>query len=99
FAGPKPITELPRYLHYMDCTIIPFKCNELTKSIYPLKVNEYLAAGKAVVSTNFSEDIAEFKNIVYLAASHEEFINNIDKAIEEKMSKVDERVKTAEGNT
>jgi len=64
-----------------------------------LKVNEYLAAGKAVVSTNFSEDIAEFKNIVYLAASHEEFINNIDKAIEEKMSKVDERVKTAEGNT
>src|SRR5690606_26999899 len=56
-TGPKSIYDLPAYLKYIDCAIIPFLCNELTKSIYPLKINEYLAAGRPVVSTSFSEDL------------------------------------------
>ncbi|MEM8906893.1 MAG: glycosyltransferase, partial [Bacteroidota bacterium] len=61
FTGGKSIEALPPYLRYFDCTIIPFHCNTLTKSIYPLKINEYLAAGKAVVATNFSPDIESFR--------------------------------------
>ena len=53
FTGPKHITELPYYLQYFDCAIIPFKKNTLTKSIYPLKINEYLAAGKASYRDRF----------------------------------------------
>ncbi len=81
FTGPKKIDELPAYLQYFDCAIMPFKYNNLTAGIYPLKINEYLGAGRAVVSTNFSEDIAAFVNEIYLCNTHDEFIASIDKAI------------------
>lgn len=83
FTGRKKIDELPAYLRYSDCSIIPFLCNQLTKSIYPLKINEYLSAGKPVVTTNFSEDIAAFRNVAHVAENHDEFLTLIDKAIYE----------------
>jgi teichuronic acid biosynthesis glycosyltransferase TuaH len=83
FTGRKRIDELPAYLRYSDCSIIPFLCNQLTKSIYPLKINEYLSAGKPVVTTNFSEDIAAFGNVANVAENHDEFLTMIDKAIYE----------------
>ncbi|WEK35688.1 MAG: glycosyltransferase [Candidatus Pseudobacter hemicellulosilyticus] len=82
FAGPRKITELPPYLQYFDCVIIPFKKNTLTRSIYPLKINEYLAAGKPVVATHFSEDIYSFREVALVADSHEEFLQMIDQAID-----------------
>ncbi|MBL7698402.1 MAG: glycosyltransferase [Chitinophagaceae bacterium] len=85
FAGAKRLEELPAYLQYFDCCIIPYKVNTLTASIYPLKINEYLAAGKPVVATNFSEDILSFKEVAYIVSSHAEFIDTIDKAIEENV--------------
>ena len=84
----------------MDLVIIPYKRNTLTKSIYPLKINEYLGAGKPVVSTHFSEDIFSFNDVAYIAEDHDQFISLIDKAIEEDTeSKKLERVKRAEENT
>jgi glycosyltransferase involved in cell wall biosynthesis len=82
FAGARDIAELPAYLQYFDCCIIPYKVNALTASIYPLKINEYLAAGKPVVATNFSEDISSFRDCAYIASDHEEFIRFIDEAID-----------------
>lgn len=81
FAGSRPLQELPPLLQYMDCVLIPFRCNTLTRSIYPLKINEYLAAGKPVVSTAFSEDIRGFEPVIYLAEDHTQFIRRIDAAL------------------
>jgi Glycosyltransferase len=83
FAGARKITELPYYLQYFDCVLIPFRKNTLTRSIYPLKINEYLAAGKPVIATHFSEDIYTFRDVAYVTDTHEEFIQAIDKAIAE----------------
>ncbi len=83
FTGAKNIRDLPAYLQYFDCTIIPFKMNELTKGIYPLKVNEYLAMGKPLVSTPFSPDIKEFGEVIYLAEHTDDFVKKIDQAIHE----------------
>lgn len=82
FTGARHISELPRYLRHFDCCLIPYKKNTLTASIYPLKINEYLAAGKPVVATAFSKDIMSFRDSAWVAQSDEEFINSIDKAIE-----------------
>ncbi len=99
FTGSKNVNELPAYLKYIDCAIIPFEKTELTKSIYPLKINEYLAAGKPVVMTDFS-DLSEFSSVTYIAKTNEEFVNNINIAIENNASdKILARVKTAEENT
>lgn len=83
FTGRKDLRELPSYLKYVDCCIIPFLCNDLTKSIYPLKINEYLSAGRPVVTTDFSRDITNFAAVAYVSASHEEFLTNIRRALAE----------------
>lgn len=80
-TGAKRIEELPRYLRYFDCAIIPFKKITLTRSIYPLKINEYLAAGLPVVATDFSEDIESFGEVIFIGRSHEAFVGLIDDAI------------------
>jgi hypothetical protein len=99
-TGSKKIDELPDYLQYFDCALIPFKKNALTKSIYPLKINEYLAAGRPVVATDFSEDIESFGDVIYIGHSHSEFVQLIDVAIHENdFSRIRGRVAVANTNT
>lgn len=71
-VGPKPLTELPAYVKNFSVGIIPFKRSDSLKNVYPLKLNEYLAAGIPVVTTNFSY-LDEFKDIVSIAATTEAF--------------------------
>ncbi len=99
-TGKKPLEKLPQYLQYFDCTIIPFKKNALTSGIYPLKINEYLAAGKPVVTTDFSEDIIDFSKVAHIAKSNDDFITHIHSCIQmNTQDKVQNRVMTAEKNT
>lgn len=81
FAGSRRLAELPPLVQHMDVVLIPFLCNTLTRSIYPLKINEYLAAGKAVVSTSFSDDIRTFGEVIFLGDDHSDFVNLIDEAM------------------
>lgn len=99
-AGAKHITELPEWLQHFDCTIIPFLKNKLTKSIYPLKINEYLAAGKAVVSSSFSNDIATFSDVIYLSNNHDEFVKACGEAIlNNDAAAIEQRVAVSSENT
>lgn len=100
FAGPRRLDELPPLLRHMDCVLIPFLCNTLTRSIYPLKINEYLAAGKPAVSTSFSDDIRTFADCIYLAEDRADFVRLIDKAIAERdPDLVQRRRQVANSNT
>jgi glycosyltransferase involved in cell wall biosynthesis len=100
FLGSKPMDGLPAYLQHAQCALIPFLCNTLTKSIYPLKINEYLAAGKPVVTTAFSEDIRSFGEVVALAETHEAFIAAIRYSIaNDSPEKVSRRMAIAAQNT
>jgi len=101
WLGAMNLTAIANYLAYVDCAIIPFLKNTLTESIYPLKINEYLAAGKPVVSTNFSEDISSFASCIYLANNSEEFITNIEKALAEPkdLARIKQRKEVAKGNS
>lgn len=98
FTGSKNIKDLPRYLQYCDCVIIPFLCNKLTKSIYPLKINEYLAAGRSVISTDFSEDILTFKDTILIAKDETQFVQLVDKACG-RNSDADVKARQAVANT
>lgn len=70
--GAHPSSSLPDFLKEMDVCIIPFAMNEFNRSVYPMKVNEYLAAGKPVVMTPFA-DLPEFSGIVRCSDSAENF--------------------------
>ena len=49
--GLRPYDALPTVLRGADAALIPYALNELTASIFPMKVYEYLAAGLPVVAT------------------------------------------------
>lgn len=86
FLGARPYVTLPYYLKGADVCIIPFIPDDLTRYIYPLKINEYLAAGKAVVSTRFA-DLSCFTSVVYLADNADELISEAERAMKENDAK------------
>jgi len=49
--GMRGYGELPAVLRGADAGLIPYARNELTESIFPMKVYEYLAAGLPVIAT------------------------------------------------
>ncbi|MFT6971590.1 MAG: teichuronic acid biosynthesis glycosyltransferase TuaH [Roseivirga sp.] len=78
--GAHPQDSIPEIAKNWDACIIPFVKTQLTKAIYPLKINEYLAMGKPVVTTNFS-DLSDFKRLVGIATSNQEFIASVKKEL------------------
>jgi len=76
FHGAREVQDLPGFLENFSVGIIPFVKNQFTKGIYPLKINEYLATGLPVVTTNFSH-LEDFENIISVANSKEEFRSKI----------------------
>ncbi|MZQ83732.1 glycosyltransferase [Paenibacillus sp. 5J-6] len=46
---------IPQLLSYFDIAVLPFKINEITLNTSPVKIFEYLAGGKPVVSSNLPE--------------------------------------------
>ncbi len=49
--GSRPYSQLPSVLRGADAAIIPYAINALTRSVSPMKVFEYMAAGIPVAST------------------------------------------------
>ena len=49
--GPRRYAELPAVVRGAQAAIIPYLLNQLTASIFPMKIYEYLAAGLPVVAT------------------------------------------------
>jgi GT2 family glycosyltransferase len=91
--------KLPFYLYAFDVCIIPFKITLLTLATNPVKAYEYLSAGKPVVSVDLPE-LHEFSNLIQLANSEQEFIQQIEIALKENTSeKIAARKKFASEQT
>ncbi|MEQ8241453.1 MAG: glycosyltransferase, partial [Cyclobacteriaceae bacterium] len=98
FLGAKSPKELVKSMKSIDLGLIPFVKNEFTKSIYPLKINEYLAAGIPVVSTDFA-DLSDFVNSTAITETKEGFINAIATALSiDNASKAKARMEIAKKN-
>ena len=52
WVGLKTSDALPSYLRAMDVGIVPYRDSRFNRGSFPLKTLEYLAAGRAVVSTD-----------------------------------------------
>jgi glycosyltransferase involved in cell wall biosynthesis len=76
FLGYRDYETLPDILAYLDVCIIPFRKSRITESTNPVKVYEYLAAGKPVVSSDLPE-VNKLRPYVHLASSPEQFVRQI----------------------
>jgi glycosyltransferase involved in cell wall biosynthesis len=70
--GEKPRSELPAYLKASAVALIPYRSNELTRNIFPLKLYEYLAAGVPVVAGGLPE-LASYAGTIGVANSAGEY--------------------------
>lgn len=100
FVGEVKYAELPYYLYGMDICLLPFRVVPLTLATNPVKVYEYLSAGKPVVAVKLPE-MAQFDGAVAVAESHEEFIARVGDVLAMPESELasSERRAFAAGNT
>ena len=86
--GQRPYSALPGYCRGFDVGLIPFRMNELTLRVNPLKLREYLAAGLPVVSTPLPE-VVRYQGVVHIATNRESFLREIEAALKERTSERD----------
>ena len=91
FFGEVSYNEVPQLIVNFDVCIIPFKINPLTHNTNPVKLYEYLAAGRPVVSIAMPELYGMEHVDVYCVSSHAEFIKKIEYCI--YVSDISERIK------
>lgn len=72
--------KLPYLLSKFDAAIIPFQINNITKATSPVKVYEYMAGGKVVVSTAMNE-VKKLKNVL-IAENENDFIEKLKLAVD-----------------
>ena len=82
FTGEVPYKDLPFYVYAFDVCLLPFKVMPLTLATNPVKVYEYLGAGRAVVSIDLPE-LAQFAGLVRTAKDHQGFIAELRRALAE----------------
>lgn len=81
FTGDVPYSQLPEAMRDFDVTIIPHRVDSFTESMNPLKLYEYLAAGKPVVTMGVAgtDNISPY---VFIAENQEVFLSQLDRAAE-----------------
>jgi len=84
FLGVRPYARIPEYLRCFDVGIIPFKRNQLTEAVNPVKLYEYSAAGLPTVSTFFSDDLNDYRSLIFVGGSHEKLLSLINVALTKK---------------
>ncbi|MBR6916744.1 MAG: glycosyltransferase [Clostridia bacterium] len=77
FPGVKRQKDLPAYLSHADGALLPFKLNSISEYVSPLKVFEYIAMNKPVLSGKLP-DIGGYP-LVYEYSSPEEALDMIDR--------------------
>ena len=73
----KPYEELYRYSKFFDAAILPFNINPLTTHSHPLKILEYLSAGRPVVCVYIPE-AKKYARVIAIASSYEDFLYKIE---------------------
>ena len=81
WLGPRDYVTLPGYLSLFDVATIPFRINAITQATSPLKLYEYFAGGKPIVTTPMTECQAHPE--VRIAATAAEFSSALDAAREQ----------------
>jgi len=79
-AGAQPYATLPQWAKAFDAAIIPYRLNRQTANANPLKLREYLATGKPVVSVR-NPEIEKFAEWVHIADDRAAFLAALETSL------------------
>ncbi len=80
--GNRQLHELPAYMQAMDVCMMCYDVCDYTNNIYPLKLNEYLATGRPVVSSPI-DSVLELDHVVRIAESPQQWVIALEEAMQE----------------
>jgi teichuronic acid biosynthesis glycosyltransferase TuaH len=82
FTGAQPYSLLPDIMRAFDVCMVPHRVTPFTESLNPIKLWEYLAAGKPIVSTNVA-GFRDYPDLVRVAATSDDFVSLLALALVE----------------
>ncbi|MDY7080486.1 MAG: glycosyltransferase [Chloroflexota bacterium] len=98
FLGRRSYADLPALMSGFDVCIMPHVVNELTKSMDPIKLYDYLATGKPIVTTNVA-GVERFSDVLHIAPTPSDFLHALDLARRRDGSMYGRRLAYARDNT
>jgi glycosyltransferase involved in cell wall biosynthesis len=82
WLGLRAMELIPAYLQGMDACAIVNRINEFARFLYPIKLHEYLAAGKPIISTGIPS-VMPFEGVIHIANSPEEWKKSLRQTLAE----------------
>ncbi len=96
--GPRLFEEMPAYLRAMDLCLMPHRVDAFTQSMNPLKLYEYLACGRPVVSTPVAGTEA-FAGLIDVANTPREFSEAVSRRLADGPAQVAARRRAVEAHS
>jgi len=75
--------RLPLYAQWFDVCMIPFQINEVTLSTSPVKLFEYMALGKPIVTTPMPE-CKKYKSVIIAENNAKDFAKKVEEGLKLK---------------
>ncbi len=98
FLGGRPYASLPGYLKAMDVALLPNVLNDYTRSMFPMKFFEYLAAGRPVVATTLPA-LKAYHEVATFADGAEAFAAAIERVLSGDCAPLSDRLAAAKEQT
>lgn len=92
FLGRRDYSQIPWYCSFFDACLIPFSPSEFADSVNPVKLYEYFALGKPVVSYAMKE-LLPYQDLLYTAKDKEDFLLKLDTSLQETDKRLGENRK------
>lgn len=80
YLGNRSVRDVPAYVHHMDVCLLCYALNDYTRYIFPLKLHEYLAAGRPVVGSDI-RTLRDFAGTIRIAHTPDEWIASIEASL------------------
>lgn len=90
WLGPMRYEDIHEHISRFDVCILPHAVDSMTDNMNPLKVFEYLALGKPVVSTDVA-GVRMFQGDIEIAGSREEFVDAVETSLAENSPEREEK--------
>lgn len=82
YLGPLPYEQVPDFLQSLDVCLMPHCDTAYSRSMSPLKLYQYLASGRPIVSTHVA-GVERFQGLVWVTRGSQEFIDAVAHALTE----------------